>query len=129
MNFRLELFVENLQNSIKFYEEILGLTFFNKNETGAVIKLENVSLLLTQDIVLDENHYFKKGGINPKGKGVEVILVSDNIEKLYKQVLERNYPIESELKLQSWGMKDFRIIDPDGYYLRLTSEKLTEPKQ
>lgn len=126
MNFRLELFVENLQKSIKFYEEILNLTFSNKNENGAVIKQDNFALLLTPDIILDENHYFKKGGFNPKGKGVEVILVSDNIEKLYKYVLERNYPIESELKLQYWRMKDFRIIDPDGYYLRLTSKNLNE---
>lgn len=47
MNFRLELFVENLQKSIKFYEEILDLTFSNKNENGAVIKQENFALLLT----------------------------------------------------------------------------------
>lgn len=85
--------------------------------------------MLTPDIILDENHYFKKGSLNPKGKGVEVILVSDNIKKLYKYILERNYPIESELKLQSLGMKNFRIIGPDGYYLRLTSKKLNEPKQ
>jgi lactoylglutathione lyase len=47
----------------------------------------------------------------------------------FPHLIWRNYPIESELKLQSWGMKDFRITDPDGYYLRLTSKKLNEPKQ
>lgn len=26
-------------------------------------------------------------------------------------------------------MKDFRITDPDGYYLRLTSKKLNEPNE
>ncbi|KAA6458858.1 VOC family protein [Bacillus cereus] len=121
MHFRLELFVEDLQKSIRFYEEILGLAFSKKNGTGAMVKLEDFALLLTPDYILNENHYLKKGGLNPKGKGVEVIIVFDNIEQLYQHVLEKNYPVESNLKTQSWGMKDFRIVDPDGYYLRLTS--------
>ncbi|RWR07765.1 VOC family protein [Siminovitchia fortis] len=126
MNFRLELFVKDLQKSIRFYEEILGLTFYKKHETGAMIKHVDFALLLTHDAILNENHYLKKGGLNPKGKGMELVLVSDDIEGLYQHVLEKNYPMESELKLQSWGMKDFRIIDPDGYYLRLTSNKLND---
>ncbi len=39
MHFRLELFVEDLQRSIRFYEEILTLVFSKKNTTGAMIKL------------------------------------------------------------------------------------------
>ncbi|MFP7487601.1 VOC family protein [Priestia filamentosa] len=128
MNFRLELFVEDLKRAIRFYEDIIGLTFSKKNETGAMIKQDHFSLLLTHDSILDENHYFKKGGLHPKGKGVEVIIVSDDIEKLYNHVLEGNYPIESKLELRSWGMRDFRIVDPDGYYVRLTSHKLDEHK-
>ncbi|RWQ73370.1 VOC family protein [Bacillus cereus] len=121
MHFRLELFVDDLQRSIRFYEEILGFAFSKKNETSAMVKLEDFALLLTRDHILDKNHYLKKGGFNPKGKGVEVIIVFDNIEQLYQHVLEKDYPVESNLKTQSWGMKDFRIVDPDGYYLRLTS--------
>lgn len=123
MEFRLELFVEDLQRSISFFEEVIGLTFHNKTEVSAIIKMENFSLLLTSDNVLKENHYFKKDCLRPKGKGVEVVILLDNIEQTYQRVLDKNYPVESSLKMQSWGMKDFRIIDPDGYYLRLSSYK------
>lgn len=89
-----------------------------------MLKQENFSLLLTPDYILEENHYFKRdGGLNSKGKGTEIILVSDDIERLYQYVQEKKYPMESKLKLQSWGMMDFRITDPDGYYLRITSNK------
>ncbi|MBE7099158.1 VOC family protein [Bacillus cereus] len=120
MHFRLELFVEDLQRSIRFYEEILTLVFSKKN-TRVRIKLGDFSLLLTPDYILNENHYLKTGGLNPKGKGVEIIIAFDHIEQIYQHVLEKNYPVECNLKMQSWGMKDFRIVDPDGYYLRLTS--------
>ena len=28
--------------------------------------------------------------------------------------------ISEELRLQPWGLHDFRLADPDGYYLRIT---------
>ncbi len=33
-----------------------------------------------------------------KGKGVEIIIVFDHIEQIYQHVLEKNYPVESNLK-------------------------------
>ncbi|WP_256869702.1 VOC family protein [Bacillus sp. CDB3] len=54
MHFRLGLFVEDLQKSIRFYEEILGLAFSKKNETGAMVKLEDFTSLLTPDYILNE---------------------------------------------------------------------------
>ncbi|XBO88630.1 hypothetical protein AAGG43_23790 [Bacillus paranthracis] len=54
-----------------------------------MIKLGDFSLLLTPDYILNENHYLKTGGLKPKGKGVEVIMVFDNIEQIYQHVLEK----------------------------------------
>ncbi|EEK75634.1 hypothetical protein bcere0009_55200 [Bacillus cereus R309803] len=36
------------------YEEILGLAFSKKNETGAMVKLEDFALILTPDYILNE---------------------------------------------------------------------------
>ncbi len=29
-------------------------------------------------------------------------------------------PIDSPITTQPWGLRDFRIVDPDGYYRRIT---------
>jgi lactoylglutathione lyase len=29
--------------------------------------------------------------------------------------------VSEPMRERPWGSKDFRIVDPDGYYLRLTS--------
>ncbi len=61
----------------------------------------------------------KKGGVNGKGKGMEVVVVCDEIEGLQQDVLEKKYGMECEVKVECWGMKDLGIIEGDGYYLRL----------
>jgi hypothetical protein len=30
------------------------------------------------------------------------------------------YPISSTLQERSWGARDFRVVDPEGYYIRFT---------
>ncbi|WP_170957630.1 hypothetical protein [Bacillus cereus] len=54
MHFRLRLLIEYSQKTIKFYEEILGLAFLKKNETRAMVKLEDFALILTPDYILNE---------------------------------------------------------------------------
>ncbi|MBU1323399.1 hypothetical protein KKE48_02815 [Patescibacteria group bacterium] len=56
-----------------------------------------------------------------RGYGVEVaIYISDMaIEDYYQQVLEKTGKdsIIQPLELKPWGSKDFRLVDPFGYYL------------
>jgi lactoylglutathione lyase len=70
------------------------------------------------------NHpYFRKfPKKTPRGFGVEIaVYISDQpIEKYYESVIKKigkKYIVE-ELKTKPWGLKDFRITDPFGYYLR-----------
>lgn len=70
------------------------------------------------------NHpYFKRfPKTTPRGYGVEIVIyISDQpIEKFYNNILKsigKEYIVE-ELRNKPWGSKDFRMIDPFGYYLR-----------
>jgi len=69
------------------------------------------------------NHpYFKKFDPNTKrGFGVEFSIPVDGIEKYWQEVsrqLDAKH-IMQPLRLQPWGIKDFRIEDPFGYYFRV----------
>jgi hypothetical protein len=35
-------------------------------------------------------------------------------------VIAMGWPLTEELQDRPWGLKDFRILDPAGYYLRIT---------
>ncbi|REK53802.1 MAG: lactoylglutathione lyase [Geobacillus sp.] len=124
VNIRLELFVKDLQRSVDFYKNVIRLDLSSQNESSAMFKTENLNLLLTKEDVISSNHYFSEIKTSRKGMGVEIILVVPDVQSYYQRICEMQIEVESELKQQEWGMTDFRLIDPDGYYLRITSPKM-----
>ncbi|WP_340139683.1 VOC family protein [Sporolactobacillus laevolacticus] len=90
-----------------------------------MFKAHNLKLLLTEDAYINTNHYFGDLLSTRKGIGVEIIFVVDDIQSHYQHVINTQVKLESELTKQDWGMLDFRLADPDGYYLRITSRKIS----
>ncbi|MGE7183216.1 VOC family protein [Peribacillus sp. NPDC006672] len=123
MIFRLELFVHNLNVSKEFYKN-LGLSLIYESEERVNFEGDNIVIMLAPDHTLHDNHHFKREGYSNKGIGVELILLCENIEKIYENFISL-YPssIESKLKKQEWGLVDFRVMDPDGYYFRISTGK------
>ena len=70
------------------------------------------------------NHdYFKKfDKKTPRGYGTEIgIFVTLPIEEYYNKIITSHQEnIVEKLEVKPWGIKDFRIIDPFGYYLRIS---------
>jgi catechol 2,3-dioxygenase-like lactoylglutathione lyase family enzyme len=52
--------------------------------------------------------------------GVELVLEVDDLITDLARVAAAGWPVEEELTRRSWGLSDFRVLDPDGYYWRLT---------
>lgn len=54
------------------------------------------------------------------GLGIEIVMGVSDVESLHESIRAHGYSV-SELVLQPWGLRDFRVMDPDGYYIRVTS--------
>jgi lactoylglutathione lyase len=52
--------------------------------------------------------------------GVELVLEVDDILGEHDRVHAAGWPLEEDLTERPWGLRDFRVLDPDGYYLRIT---------
>ncbi len=121
--FRVELYVRNIEESIKFYQDIIGLKLYGRNERSARFNYDSFSLLITSDTVLKNNHYFNsKAKSEVKGNGFELIIVVNELEKVHSRCLDYSYPIEVGVEEYPWDMRGFKIADPDGYFLRITSK-------
>lgn len=55
------------------------------------------------------------------GAGVEIVLESADVKADYARVVASSYPLSAPLEHRPWGLTDFRVADPDGYYIRVTS--------
>lgn len=121
--FRVELYIRDIEESLKFYQDIIGLELYGRNERSARFNYNCFSLLITSETILDENHYFKSSAKSEvRGNGFELIIVVEELEKVYQRCLDNNYPIEVEVEKYPWDMRGFKIADPDGYLLRVTSK-------
>jgi predicted enzyme related to lactoylglutathione lyase len=60
-------------------------------------------------------------------RGTELVLEVDDLDAEYADVLASGWPIASALEAQPWGLRDFRLFDPDAYYVRVTDRPAEAP--
>jgi len=122
MSFRLELFVRDLPTSIDFYCRVLGFEAGEQQRDGyTLVTKEEVQIGLNLLSNLREDHPIRPAAGERLGKGVEIVLEVSDVEDAYGRVKSQHWPVSTELKHRPWGLTDFRVQDPNGYYLRLTS--------
>lgn len=123
MMVRFELFVRDVRKSIDFYVRALGFSPGKQTEEYAVVRHGTVQIGLGRLSNLPADHPLQLRRPDDRmGVGVEIVLEVDDVEALYKNVQDSGYPIQEALAIRPWGLQDFRICDPDGYYLRITSK-------
>lgn len=91
------------------------------NNSYIPVRKDDVVIGLGEMKKLADSHPLKVTAGQQIGLGVEIVLVVKDVKAIYNKVIAKEYPIEAELTKRSWGLEDFRIVDPDGYYLRITS--------
>ena len=122
----MELFVEDMDVSVKFYGDLLGFDVARRAEDYAslrrglfVLGLGPVAKLPEQG----EGRGFTRQRLSvDKGAGVEIVLELDDLpqlSQLHDHCQARGVVVEP-LRRRPWGLSDFRLVDPDGYYLRVT---------
>ncbi len=67
-------------------------------------------------------HFVDFPAETPRGYGVEITVPVSNVEGLWKDVSAQlsEKMISQPLTMKRWGKKDFRVIDPFGFYVRFT---------
>ena len=119
MTLRFEIFPDDLDATVDFYTRVLGFTVV-KDQRG------------------DSSPYvsLKRGGVQVGAArralardaavarrppaGVELVLEVDDVAGERDRVAAAGWPLSEDLQDRPWGLTDFRILDPAGYYLRIT---------
>jgi predicted enzyme related to lactoylglutathione lyase len=122
MTLRLELFVTDLRASVDFYTRVLGFAIERESDDYMAVRNGHVLLGLGPAAGLSPAHYFRPEVTHArKGVGVEIVLEVDDVQAALQRVIDQGARVHTPLKQRPWGLTDFRIVDPDGYFLRITS--------
>lgn len=64
-------------------------------------------------------HFFEFKELDPKENYGQVYIRTDNIERLYQSLLDKNITIHpaGHLETKPWGQKEFSLLDPDNNLL------------
>lgn len=122
----LELHVPDFEKAKKYYEKLGFEVIWERKPEGfkgyLILKMgDNILCFWAGNEHVYEHPYFKRFPKNTKrGYGVEIVIMVDDVEEYYSKVKGFANVVE-ELVLQPWGLKDFRVEDPFGYYLRITT--------
>jgi lactoylglutathione lyase len=119
MTLRAEIFPDDLDATIDFYTSVLRfrVTADRRDEPVAYVALERGRV-----------HLGAVRGAAPRARaerlpptGVELVLEVDDVVDERDRVVAAGWPIKEDLQDRPWGLTDFRILDPAGYYVRITN--------
>ncbi len=139
MRLRLELFVDDLDVAVAFYTGLLGFEVVSRQPGYTSVRRGEVVFGLGPVSKLpadDDRPWPGRSGLNrpygpgftrrrladDRGAGVEIVLELDDLTEvaaLHDRCLAADAVVD-DLRQRPWGLWDFRVVDPDGYYLRLT---------
>jgi catechol 2,3-dioxygenase-like lactoylglutathione lyase family enzyme len=115
-----ELCVSDFEQSITWFERILGFRVVARdaNEYAELSRGET-----SLQLAADDAPYWKpeRPRLLPpgqRGSGVEIVLLVDNVEAVYRQAQQAQADIVRPLADYPWHMRQFWVRHPDGYLIR-----------
>ncbi len=115
---RVEVFVADLDATVDFYGRVLGFAVAKDDRAGTP-----PYVALTRDLV----HVGAVASLEPvpperrrPPTGVELVLEVDDLAQEVARITAAGWRLAEGLTARPWGLVDVRLLDPDGYYLRIT---------
>src|SRR5438034_4578020 len=122
-----EICVSDFEQSITWFENVLGFRVVARDaDEYAELSRGETSLQLATDSApywASERPRLLPPG--QRGSGVEIILLVDNVEAVYRQAQQAGADIVRPLADYPWHMRQFWVRHPDGYLIRPAQRLLT----
>jgi len=117
-----EFHVADVEASIRFYEA-LGFRVTRRWEDWVRLDRDGAELVLQGDAYIrGHEHYFTPHiDRSPRGTGVEITIEVDDVDAIHAAAVAAGLRIVKPIQDRSWKARDFRLADPDGFFIRITS--------
>src|SRR5256885_8515525 len=115
-----ELCVSDFAQSIIWFEQTLGfrVTARDANEYVELARGETTIQLAADDAAYWASERSRLLPPGQRGSGVEIVLLVDDVETVYRQARQAKAEIVREPAEMPWHLRQFWVRHPDGYLIR-----------
>jgi len=125
MDTYVELHVEDFGRTREFYELLEFEVVWTRDperKKGYLVMRNGDNVLMFwcgNEFVYDQAFFKRYPKETPRGKGVEIVLMIKDVAAYYERVCGV-VDIAEPLEARPWGASDFRVVDPEGFYIRFS---------
>lgn len=131
-----ELLVSDFVQSLRIYTEVLGFKqlYDRPEEAFAYLDRGGAQIMIVQHEAGDERSWIAGDLVQPFGRGMNLEIEVEDVEALHASCLRHGARIFLAME-EKWyrrdvlllGVRQFIVLDPDGYLLRLSQSLGTKP--
>lgn len=112
--------MSDLEQSLRWFENVLGFRIIalETNEFAELSSSETSILLAPDDAPYWASERSQLLPPGQRGSGVEIILLVENVDAVYRQAQQARADIVRELADVPWHLRQFWVRHPDGYLIR-----------
>jgi lactoylglutathione lyase len=121
------LFVADLERSVAFYRDVIGLPFKLQGEGYVEFATEGTKFGLYDRNRLDE--LTGQGADLPRSPGGEVVLLVEDVDAEAERLRGAGATILKGPVDRAWGHRTLHVEDPDGFVVELAEEIPRQPAQ
>ena len=120
--FSISLTVKDIGTSLTWYRDVLGFAVDRKIEREGILR--SVALRAGNARISINQDDGAKGWDRIKGLGFSLNMTTEqDIDKIANHIKERGGVLDTEPADMPWGVRLFRLKDPDGYKLGISSPR------
>jgi lactoylglutathione lyase len=120
----MELGTTHVEDYFTFFESVADFKTLSRKPGYLVAHSDLAELTFIDPKFWSGGHPFSgKLTGSGQGLGIEIGIVVADLDKAYVAALkfkDKGWPISTGIVRRPWGVRDFRVLAPDGYYLRFT---------
>jgi predicted enzyme related to lactoylglutathione lyase len=121
MTLRFEIFPSDLDATADFYGRVVGFSIVagRRADSPPYLSMQRDEIRVgasRRDDAQGPTH-------RRPPTGVEIVLEVDDVTAELHRAQTAGWPITEPVQLRPWGLRDFRVLDPSGYYLRISDRR------
>ena len=124
-----ELYVSDIESTVQMLAEVMPIEALRGEANFCLLRAGDSRLLLNS---MTPEHFSESNPIRSlspgakRGAGIEIVLEVSNVEESFERASldDSGWLIVEGLRKQSWGLIDFRMTHPDGFYFRISQPDL-----